>query len=207
MTVLEISESVKIEREPKDEKILSRRKRYMIFPEGSSMSVAVCSTMGVIGNPQVSIFSFGLNYGFAYELPTNATIVLRARDKIFNIDQDEDEPPSPPAFATVPVSSPKISIQNATSTINQTQFDLLEFLSQMSKISSLVPPWGYSGKYTPNKMDSNFNNIIHESRKAKDNLQIDTVRQQSYSPYYTKPMLQRRYRRDLYNKMEIIMNK
>jgi hypothetical protein len=30
-------------------------------------------TVGVYGNPQFSIFSWGLNYGFAYNLPTNST--------------------------------------------------------------------------------------------------------------------------------------
>lgn len=38
------------------EKILSRKKRYLIFPQGSSFSVAVCSTIGIYGNPQFSIF-------------------------------------------------------------------------------------------------------------------------------------------------------
>lgn len=153
-----------------------------------------------------------MNYGFAYELPTNATFVVNARDKIFNIGQDEDDDsPSPPAFATVPVASPKISEQNATGTSNQTHFDLPELLSQMSKISSYVPPWG-SGKYAPIKIEPNLKNRNYNTRYGMDsfrrlNPQIDTVRQQSYSPYYTKPMLQRRYRRDLYNKLEVIMNK
>lgn len=39
-----------------NEKILSRKKRYLIFPQGSSFSVAVCSTIGIYGNPQFSIF-------------------------------------------------------------------------------------------------------------------------------------------------------
>lgn len=37
-----------------NEKILSRRKRYLIFPTGSSFSVAVCMTVGIYGNPQFS---------------------------------------------------------------------------------------------------------------------------------------------------------
>lgn len=31
-------------------------------------------TVGIYGNPQFSIFSWGLNYGFAYNLPTNSTL-------------------------------------------------------------------------------------------------------------------------------------
>lgn len=39
-----------------EEKVLSRKRRYLIFPHGSSFSVAVCSTIGIYGNPQFSIF-------------------------------------------------------------------------------------------------------------------------------------------------------
>ncbi|CRL05600.1 CLUMA_CG018269, isoform A, partial [Clunio marinus] len=55
------------------EKVLSRRKRYLIFPEGSSFSVATCMTVGVYGNPQFSIISWGLNWGFSYNLPSNSS--------------------------------------------------------------------------------------------------------------------------------------
>lgn len=38
------------------EVVLSRRKRYLVFPTGSSMSAAVCMTIGIHGNPQYSMF-------------------------------------------------------------------------------------------------------------------------------------------------------
>lgn len=60
-------------------KVLSRKKRYLIFPQGSSFSVATCMTIGIYGNPQYSIFSWGLNYGFAYNLPTNASEYSKAK--------------------------------------------------------------------------------------------------------------------------------
>lgn len=44
------------------------------FSEGSSLSIATCMTIGVYGNPQFSLFSWGLNYGFAYNLPSNSTL-------------------------------------------------------------------------------------------------------------------------------------
>ncbi|CAD0202328.1 unnamed protein product [Chrysodeixis includens] len=57
-------------------KLLSRRKRYVAFPEGSSFSCAGCMTVGVIGQPAPAsapgTFSFSLNWAIAYELP-NAT--------------------------------------------------------------------------------------------------------------------------------------
>ncbi|XP_026326174.1 uncharacterized protein LOC113234868 [Hyposmocoma kahamanoa] len=60
-------------------KILSRKKRYITFPEGSSFSCAGCMTVGLIGQPApqtvAGTFTFGLNWGIAYELP-NATETL-----------------------------------------------------------------------------------------------------------------------------------
>ncbi|CAD0202329.1 unnamed protein product [Chrysodeixis includens] len=57
-------------------KLLSRRKRYVAFPEGSSFSCAGCMTVGVIGQPAPAsapgTFTWGMNWGIAYELP-NAT--------------------------------------------------------------------------------------------------------------------------------------
>ncbi|XP_073820077.1 uncharacterized protein [Musca autumnalis] len=56
-------------------RLLSRSKRYLSFPEGSSFSVAVCFTVGIIGNPRYNYMSFGLNWGVAYDLP-NTTWIL-----------------------------------------------------------------------------------------------------------------------------------
>ncbi|XP_028032043.1 uncharacterized protein LOC114244429 [Bombyx mandarina] len=61
---------------PSKSKLLSRRRRYVAFPEGSSFSCAGCMTVGLIGQPAPSTapgtFTFGLNWAIAYELP-NAT--------------------------------------------------------------------------------------------------------------------------------------
>ncbi|XP_041766406.1 uncharacterized protein LOC121590636 [Anopheles merus] len=50
-------------------KVLSRRKRFIVFPEGSSFSVAVCMTIGLYGNPNYQFVSWALNWGIAYNLP------------------------------------------------------------------------------------------------------------------------------------------
>ncbi|XP_055611456.1 uncharacterized protein LOC129758054 [Uranotaenia lowii] len=50
-------------------KVLSRKKRFIVFPEGASFSVAVCMTVGVYGNPNYQMFSWALNWGIAYNLP------------------------------------------------------------------------------------------------------------------------------------------
>jgi biopolymer transport protein ExbD len=49
------AQEIEIEIKAKD-KVLSRKKRYLVFPTGSSFSVATCSTIGIYGNPQYSIF-------------------------------------------------------------------------------------------------------------------------------------------------------
>uniref|UniRef100_A0A1A9VCY1 Uncharacterized protein n=1 Tax=Glossina austeni TaxID=7395 RepID=A0A1A9VCY1_GLOAU len=63
------------QRQQTQEHLLSRPKRYLSFPEGSSFSVAVCFTIGIIGNPRFDYMSFGLNWGVAYDLP-NTTWIL-----------------------------------------------------------------------------------------------------------------------------------
>ncbi|XP_043065189.1 uncharacterized protein LOC108091845 [Drosophila ficusphila] len=57
------------------QKVLSRPKRYLSFPEGSSLSVAVCFTVGIIGNPYYGYNSFGLNWGVAYDLPNTSWVL------------------------------------------------------------------------------------------------------------------------------------
>ncbi|TDG52200.1 hypothetical protein AWZ03_001481 [Drosophila navojoa] len=56
---------------------LSRPKRYLSFPEGSSFTVcvAVCITVGIIGNPYYAYNSYGLNWGVAYDLPNNTWVL------------------------------------------------------------------------------------------------------------------------------------
>ncbi|KAJ2949433.1 hypothetical protein O0L34_g15352 [Tuta absoluta] len=69
-------------------KVLSRRRRYVTFPEGSSFSCAGCMTVGVIGQPAPTTapgtFTFGLNWGIAYELP-NATESLSFYHKKYKL--------------------------------------------------------------------------------------------------------------------------
>ncbi|XP_002053319.3 uncharacterized protein [Drosophila virilis] len=52
-------------------KLLSRQKRYLAFPEGSSVSAAICMTIGMIGNPDVDYLSWAVNWGVAYNLPNH----------------------------------------------------------------------------------------------------------------------------------------
>lgn len=58
--------------------VLSRKRRFVAFPEGSSFTVAVCHTVGVIGNPNPSYLSYGLNWGMAYDLPNTTWVLTHA---------------------------------------------------------------------------------------------------------------------------------
>ncbi|KAH8414059.1 hypothetical protein KR222_003777, partial [Zaprionus bogoriensis] len=62
---------------PLSQRRLSRGKRFVAFPLGSSASVSVCFTVGIIGNPYYAHNSFGLNWGVAYDLP-NTTWILQS---------------------------------------------------------------------------------------------------------------------------------
>ncbi|XP_017773189.1 PREDICTED: uncharacterized protein LOC108560241 [Nicrophorus vespilloides] len=55
-----------------DDAKLSRRKRYVAFPEGSSLSAAVCLTVSMIFH-RPDIYTQGLNWGIAYDLPNGTT--------------------------------------------------------------------------------------------------------------------------------------
>ncbi|XP_068081350.1 uncharacterized protein [Anabrus simplex] len=48
--------------------VLDRRKRYVLFPEGSSFSVAFCMTIKTT-TPDVDIFTEGVNWAISYDLP------------------------------------------------------------------------------------------------------------------------------------------
>uniref|UniRef100_A0A1B0ALD7 Uncharacterized protein n=1 Tax=Glossina palpalis gambiensis TaxID=67801 RepID=A0A1B0ALD7_9MUSC len=62
---------------------LSRKKRYVAFPEGSSVTAAICLTVGMIGNPSRDFLSYAVNYGVAYNLPT-VEWARRHRNGFFN---------------------------------------------------------------------------------------------------------------------------
>ncbi|XP_062553806.1 uncharacterized protein LOC134219126 [Armigeres subalbatus] len=57
--------------------VLSRRKRFVVFPLGSSFSIAACMTIGMYGNPNYNMFSWAVNWGVAYNLP-NQTISFQS---------------------------------------------------------------------------------------------------------------------------------
>lgn len=68
----------------------------------------------MFGNPQFSIFSWGVNYGFAYNLPTNSNIFTHIPEdiKIFPF-YDPDATTPTEATTTTTTESSKDSHENA----------------------------------------------------------------------------------------------
>ncbi|KAJ6635903.1 hypothetical protein Bhyg_14489 [Pseudolycoriella hygida] len=60
------------------DKLLSRRKRYLAFPEGASLTLAFCETVGFVGTPMSKWLTYQLDWGVVYDLP-NETWVIHQR--------------------------------------------------------------------------------------------------------------------------------
>lgn len=164
-----------------ESKVLSRRKRFVVFPVGSSFSVAVCMTVGVYGNPQFSLFSWALNYGFAYNLPSNASYVLN-----YPLD-----------IISFPVLGPAVE------------------RPQYHKIT--WPPSTTTPAPAPDMMDYHDHDHDHDHDDhtvppTGDDPHGDGSRRRKFHVYYqpqyeTKPMIQRRFRRDIYRNIESVIDK
>ncbi|XP_066251442.1 uncharacterized protein [Euwallacea similis] len=57
---------------------LSRRKRYVSFPEGAAFSAVICLTWQMGITDGASIFSEGINWGLVYDLPNDTRPLLDA---------------------------------------------------------------------------------------------------------------------------------
>ncbi|XP_011213175.2 uncharacterized protein LOC105232959 [Bactrocera dorsalis] len=71
------------------ERVLSRKRRYVAFPEGSSLAASICMTVGVIGNPNTEWLSWAENWGVAYDLPNYAWVKEHTRG--FKKDMDANK--------------------------------------------------------------------------------------------------------------------
>ncbi|XP_012284515.1 uncharacterized protein LOC105701932 [Orussus abietinus] len=142
---------------------LSRRKRYVVFPEGSSFSVAFCMTVHTL-SPD-NIFTEGVNWGISYDLPNESKAAL---EPLLEFKSDKIEPP---------------------------------------KGGLKIPP-GYGGYYYKNHDFKNpfdypsWNKWNSEGASWKHGVPPAKKRYTKHEYYYN----QRRHRRELYNKLEVIMN-
>ncbi|CAH0553704.1 unnamed protein product [Brassicogethes aeneus] len=70
-------------------KTLSRRKRYLVFPEGSSLQLVYCLTIPSVGMGQ--IFTLGATAALAWELPHDPMAPFRKPAEVLHrIDKDGD---------------------------------------------------------------------------------------------------------------------
>lgn len=156
----------------KGEKVLSRRKRFIIFPLGSSFSTAACMTVGVYGNPQFSIFSWALNYGFAYNLPSNSSYFTHIPEGVFNLPFFDPDLGGSSGEKVVETTTPK-------------------------------------DEELPEQPD--YHDHDHQHDSSLPSATADSSRRQYhvyYQPKYeTRPMIQRRYRREIYRNLESVIDK
>lgn len=173
-----------------DEKVLSRHKRYLVFPTGSSFSVAVCMTIGVYGNPQFSMFRWKFNFNYESNLwwkMRQSCIWFEKRTWLF--------------------SKCSVSIVKTNLWINVWILFLISFKSVTCWLQfqlvlhwtifrlcaySWGLNWGFAYELPTNI--SYFKGIDISVAKEKRSIE-------------TKPMKQRRHRRDLYSRMEVAMEK
>ncbi|XP_034935102.1 uncharacterized protein [Chelonus insularis] len=135
-----------------EERSLSRRKRYVVFPEGSSFSIALCMTVHTL-TPD-NIFTEGVNWGISYDLPNESKPAL---EPLLQLRKDH-------------ITSKK-DWYNKKNT------------GQWAKNENSFKYWNKKGYY----------NTLDNRKKY----------------YYRKSDLdyfKRRHRRELYNKLEVIMN-
>lgn len=155
-----------------ESKVLSRRKRFIIFPTGSSFSVAVCMTVGVYGNPQFSLFSWAVNYGFAYNLPSNSSYVIN-----YPVD-----------LISFPILGPAVE---------RPQYH-----------RPTEPPTTTTPKPEEPDHDDHDDHDDHTFPTMGDNSASRRKYHVYYQPSYeTRPMMQRRYRRDIYRNIESVIDK
>ncbi|KOX71217.1 hypothetical protein WN51_04241 [Melipona quadrifasciata] len=130
---------------------LSRKRRYVVFPEGSTFSVALCLTTHT-ETPDDDIFTEGINWGISYDLPNESKPAL---EPFLELRRDEVKPAKK---------------HGHQSTINAIDKNAMKYSG-----------WNGNDKYyvKPGK------------------------RKYHKSDYY---YLQRRHRRELYSKLETIMN-
>lgn len=182
---LSTEQQIDLDRNKSVAKVLSRKKRFLIFPTGSSFSVAVCMTVGVYGNPQFSIWSWAINYGFAYNLPTNSTYFTHPPDDLFQIPLFPEGGP--------PVEEPL----EPETTVNPLEHHHDE----------------HDHSFEHDHDHGSFNAPHGELPVPADSPALTMpAAQRKYFVYYqpkyeTKPMLQRRYRRDVYRKIESVIDK
>lgn len=197
--------------------VVSAHSRKLKFSNSQPINfILYHRSFAVWGNPQYSMFSWGINYGFAYNLPTNATYYQHPPSDVLNnfpfldlfpfrdLSPEEDEPTTttttttteaPPETEAPPDSHESITFIKPNSTDTEKRRNDWNFYNGISTFQKAAPV------YYPRPIT---NNAFMSSN--------DRISSNIYPVYYppkieTKPMMQRRYRRDLYKSIETVLNR
>ncbi|CAK9806996.1 hypothetical protein ANTPLA_LOCUS5112 [Anthophora plagiata] len=128
---------------------LSRKRRYVVFPEGSTFSIALCLTFHTL-TPD-NIFTEGVNWGISYDLPNESK----------------------------PALEPFLQLRH----------------------DKIKPATKYTS-YTNNMIDRNA--MKYAGWNSNEKYYMKPGKRKYYKPDYY--YLQRRHRRELYSKLENVMN-
>ncbi|CAG5102580.1 Protein of unknown function [Cotesia congregata] len=159
-----------------DERSLSRRKRYVVFPEGSSFSIALCMTIHTL-TPD-NIFTEGLNWGISYDLPNESKPSL---DPLLEIRRQDRRPGD--------------SIKHRHPALLETDQWILNGNSDSIRYGNLN-----KGTYGNNAVDNFKKNYKNIEPIGKSKIGKIHYRKSDYDYF------KRRHRRELYNKLEVIID-
>ncbi|XP_044258509.1 uncharacterized protein LOC123007335 [Tribolium madens] len=173
------------------DKTLSRKRRYLIFPEGSSLQLVYCFTMPSVGVGQ--IFTVGSTVALAWELPHDPFVPFRRPSELLHrVDKPEKQ------------TSGGWELQNTKSptsvTYKKTYYN--PFLINKppgvgySTIKGFVPMTPVEAKKKTYYRKTNQYRTIQQNKKKVYNEPVTTYLHPVYHKIY------RRTRRDLYAKIE-----
>ncbi|XP_001607063.1 uncharacterized protein LOC100123420 [Nasonia vitripennis] len=155
--------------------LLARRKRYVVFPEGSSFSVALCMTVHTL-TPD-NIFTEGLNWGISYDLPNESKPELAP---FLQLRKDRLKLDSPDSYGRLSKGKYGASAQQQVGYYQSSPIDKIKYGDY------------YKPDYGARNNEAKYNKLRLAERKMY-----------SKADYH---YLQRRHRRDLYNKLEVVVN-
>lgn len=136
-------------------------------------------TVGVYGNPQFSIWSWAVNYGFAYNLPTNSTDFLHP----------------PKDVSTFPFYSPE---EVTTTTTTEEPVTFVDYHDHDHDHHHHEHHEHHDHDH--DEIENRRSNLNQASRRK-----FYVYKQPP--KFETQPMMHRRYRRDMYRNIEAVIDK
>ncbi|XP_017773192.1 PREDICTED: uncharacterized protein LOC108560243 [Nicrophorus vespilloides] len=178
---------------------LSRRKRYLVFPEGSSLQLVFCLTTPIIG--YATIFTIGWTAALAWELPSDPHMLIRKPGKIVNVISNRKDVVKPifkEKLSPTPIKY-KESYNSPNYKISSRPAYYFNSYPELSKYQTIPTYSKYNTlNMSPYKSSINRKTIYRKPVYPKTDYSDPTN-------YYSNPSyhhIHRRTRRDLYSKIE-----